>query len=248
MDFKPHKTVTLVIGETTPPVPPTTPGPDDPKSAAAPAPASTYQSRMLTLNKGPQPRSQSATIRHHDTAVDVMDAYGIPTDGSQVILKPGTNVPFEADEVLYDEVEDKSNLLVVTNVPGQVGEGAALAPVVPSKVAPVRGPFPPPADGGVVNQVGYPKLLQDSSGKGRPDVLVHNQDEEVSSRRDGFTNEIPAPAGVTTFPVTAGTGFPKTLKDTSSLKRPNVTVNNSDEEADMRRLGFTVEVPTPAGV
>lgn len=179
MEIRLHKTVTLVI-------------------------AATGQPALgLTINKPPLSRRQTATVRHHDTATDILDENGINTDGTQVILRPGTNEPFDYDDIVYGEVESNMEVYVVPNREGQVGGDAVKAPAAPSKeaTAPTRVPAPPvsPFVKLLRNPMSRPgaggnyTVRQPDGSFTQPDTLVHNLFEESAARQAGFTIEVPAP-------------------------------------------------------
>jgi len=215
MEIKPAKSVKLRIGATS--------------VDNAPIP--------LTIAKQPLTRVQTATIRHHDSLVDLLDAHKLPTDGSQVILKPGTAEPFDWKDDIYSAVDHGTELLVVPNRPDQLGKDAVQAPHIPSKVAPA------------LARPQFPKLLRDSTPAKRDDVLVHNASEEADARSKGFTVEIPAPQPKVIPahpPLLAPSNYPKTLKDTTGAGRQNVVVYNEHQEGTAKSMGFTEEVPVAA--
>lgn len=177
MLIQPAKSVTLVIGETS-------------KPGTSPAPISTSKSML--------PRRQGATIRHYDTIISVLEKHSVYTDGSRVILRPGTNEAFEYEDDLYASVEDGLELFIVPNREGQVGWDAIKAPALRPRVVAVpvvAADEPAPSTLGPSASVGadeYPKTLRDSISD-RPDRLVEHQTEEIVARHEGFTVEVPAP-------------------------------------------------------
>lgn len=151
-----------------------------------------------------QRRTQTAVIQHHEFTVDILKKYGIPTDGSMVILMPGSKHPFDADDVPYEEIETNMELLVVPNDPAYVGREANPAPHLPSVIARIAeeshktavklGWATEVAVEGDPKSV-YPKLLHDPDPSlNKPDKLVHGPEEESEAIADGYTVEIPAPS------------------------------------------------------
>jgi hypothetical protein len=213
VQIKPEKTVLLIIGERAPAIIPAAPSrPKDSypktfrnqagvevtvkdakeeKTARADGytevlPGTLPAAQVMPpTNKPVVSRKQTAKIRHHETVVDIFKAVNIATDGSLVMLRPGTNGAFDYDDQPYDDVESDAELLVVPNRADQVGPGTALAPL-PVVAPPVVPPKATPA-------TGFSKLLRDPRG-GRPDLMVHTAEEESSARADGYTQEIKPPA------------------------------------------------------
>ncbi len=72
---------------------------------------------MPPVNKPPMQKKQSHLLHDHETVVDILKMHKEPTDGSVVMLKPGTDEPFEMDESPYDLADVDATLVIVPNKP-----------------------------------------------------------------------------------------------------------------------------------
>ncbi len=152
---KPHLAITILVGERN----------------IAPPPQGVFQHRIPLQNR-------TALIRHHETVVDLFKGLSIPTDGSMVMLVPGTSEPFDMMVCPYDDLRGGAVLSVVPNRPDQAGPSAQPSAALPLLPTP---PVPYSA-----------KLLRDTDST-RPDLLVRSAAEEAKAKADGYTVEIPAP-------------------------------------------------------
>lgn len=75
---------------------------------------------------------QSVPIRWHDRVISILERLGQPTDGSMLMLQPGTAMPFYPLEEPYDDLVDGARVHIVPNAPEEAGEG-----VEPTKGLPV---------------------------------------------------------------------------------------------------------------
>lgn len=152
-------------------------------------------------------QDRTILVRHHDTVIDIFCRLSIPTDGSMVMLRPGTSLPFCMEDMPYDSLQPLDTLhpddptpqsrvgtggvihggvtlSVVPNTNDEVGPDARVSasrPMVPLTHDPdePKGPF-------------KAKLLRDTHSN-RPDILVNSVVEENKARADGYDVEIPAP-------------------------------------------------------
>lgn len=153
---------------------------------------STFAAQALTVGRPALPKRQAAYVHHHTDIVELLKFIGQPTDGSVVILRPGTIVPFGMDNQPYADVTDGCTLEVVPNRADHIGPFATEAEQIRAESAAKSLVNLPPAPN--TTSI-YPKLLSDPKG-GQPDVLVHTADAEKEARAKGLTSEIPAPPAV----------------------------------------------------
>jgi hypothetical protein len=66
------------------------------------------------------PRIQTTVIKHHDKTIDVLKFLKQATDGSCMLLKPNSNVPFDLADYPYDSIKDGDKLKCVVFVPEAV--------------------------------------------------------------------------------------------------------------------------------
>lgn len=133
--------------------------------------------------KNAAPKKQSAFVNHHDTVVDLLKFGQQPTDGSMVVLQPGTLKAYAMDAQPYDDIENGDIVEIVPNRPDQIGPFLTDTQRVTAEAAAVavQQPVVAPASG-------YPKVLGDPESN-RPEVTVGNREEEESARANGFTVE-----------------------------------------------------------
>ena len=72
-------------------------------------------------------RSVPCAVNHHDTVVDVLKTLALPTDGSMLLLEPGTIVPFDLDALPYADLKEGGKYEIVPNRADQVGPFAEIA-------------------------------------------------------------------------------------------------------------------------
>jgi hypothetical protein len=118
-------------------------------------------------------KTSTGVIKERDTVISVLSRLGLQTDGGVVLLRPGSNFPFQMDEQPYSEVCAGLVLSVVPNRPDQVGPTAA-----------------PSATHHLLNVYGstYPKPMYHP---GKPSITVENQADERQALADGFRSVAP---------------------------------------------------------
>ncbi len=65
---------------------------------------------------------KSGEVRHYERTVDFLARYNLPSDGSQVLLKPGTKQAFDHLELPYVDVPNHATIEVVPNKADQVDD------------------------------------------------------------------------------------------------------------------------------
>jgi hypothetical protein len=146
--------------------------------------------QLSVSNKLQGPGKQSYYLNHHDTVVDILKFVHRATDGSEVVLVPGTLAPFAMDDQPYDKVNDGDSLVILPNRAEHIGpflsdyhQAAALNFVNSLGGAPTRDPG--------VSSASYPKTMIDATEQGRRSVNVHTPAEEDKARADGFSSDGP---------------------------------------------------------
>lgn len=90
---------------------------------AAPTPGSGFVHRVRPVNK-------TCTISWHETVFDILERLSEVSDGSLVMLRPGSPYPFQMWDEPYQALTTGTVLSVVPNSPDQVGPTAeASAPI-----------------------------------------------------------------------------------------------------------------------
>ena len=67
-----------------------------------------------------RPQDKTTSVKWHDTVIDILGRLSVPTDGSMVMLMPGTTIPFAMHDQPYSDLTANAVVAVVPNQPGQV--------------------------------------------------------------------------------------------------------------------------------
>lgn len=76
-------------------------------------------------------RPQTAFVKHHESAIEILQFLGQPTDGSVLLMKPGNVVPFALEDYPYAELKD-GDLLDVVNYIRPISQPSSTAVLTPS--------------------------------------------------------------------------------------------------------------------
>lgn len=71
-----------------------------------------------------KPANKTGFITWHDTVYDILARLSEPTDGSLVMLIPGSSYPFQMWDMPYEHLKEGASVYVVPNNPNQVGPTA----------------------------------------------------------------------------------------------------------------------------
>lgn len=112
--------------------------------------------RLFTSNaEGPYKRpvklqDRTGLVKWQDTVVCILGRMSIPTDGSMVMLRPGTAFPFDMEDRPYEDILPRTDdvsvrnqilagitLSIVPNQLDQVGPSAKASQAIPIPVVPV---------------------------------------------------------------------------------------------------------------
>jgi hypothetical protein len=181
-------------------------------------------------------RTQTALIKHHDRVIDIFTRYGLATDGSLAMLKPGTREPFEMDDSPYGAFESKMTVLVVPNFP------AVVDPNYPGHESDPNNPHykgnPNPS------YPGYPVPVP--AGPDHPAAFVGGYEggfpiaPDVPSVADAKLSALRKQGEKRDYPIW--------LRDPdATANKPDIEVHSYEEEGEARANGYT-EVVTGAGV
>lgn len=85
-----------------------------------------------------QPLDRTQPVRWHDSTVDILERLSQPTDGTMVLLVPGSAFPFSMFTNPWYELREGATVYVVPNNSQQVGDAAEPTPGLPAAPAEVK--------------------------------------------------------------------------------------------------------------
>lgn len=98
------------------------------------------------FTRPPQPIDKTQPIRWHDSTVDILGRLSLPTDGSMVLLVPGSALPFSMYTNPWYELRPEATVYIVPNNPQQVGEAVQPTPGLPAAPAEPKYGVPVPVE------------------------------------------------------------------------------------------------------
>lgn len=111
-------------------------------------------------------------VRHQDSVIDILARISRSTDGTLVMLKPGTSFPFQMEDRPYDILRSGVTVSVVPNEPREVGPDAIPSAAIPPDAEP-KEPF-------------IAKVMRDTRTPARPDITVNSAIAELVAVKDGY--------------------------------------------------------------